>query len=117
MPITRTVRVAPVMLRKWKASFRTAVKLPKFGPKLFGTTVPSMMASAGSVWIAAHAALSSAYAGSRAWRGNSGVQLDGIPINELLHWTPEGLVSLPIWIGGWAVPWLPVRLLVVFLLV
>src|SRR5437899_12668923 len=96
MPITRTVRVAPVMLRKWKASFRTAVKLPKFGPKLFGMTVPSMMARPGSDWIAAHAARSSAYIGSRDWGGNSGVQLDDTPINELQDWTRDrfGFVAI-----------------------
>src|SRR5947199_36737 len=76
----RTLRVTPVMLRKWKTSSTFAVKLPKFGPKLFGTTVPSMMARPGS-WMAAHAAASSAYARSRAWSGNGGVQLAGTPIN------------------------------------
>src|SRR2546422_4018703 len=91
----RTLRVTPVMLRKWKTSSTFAVKLPKFGPKLFGTTVPSMMARSGSR-MAAHAAASSGYAGSRAWSGNGGVQVAGTPINELLCWIPERFALLAI---------------------
>src|SRR6266571_1114008 len=105
----RTLRVTPVMLRKWKTSSTFAVKLPKFGPKLFGTTVPSMIARLGS-WIAAHAAASSAYAGSRAWSGNGGVQLAGTPINELLCWIPERFALLAIRTRAWAIPWFSVTL-------
>src|SRR5712691_8310917 len=103
----RTLRVTPVMLRKWKTSSTFAVKLPKFGPKLFGTTVPSMIARPGS-WMAAHAAASSRYAGSRAWSGNGGVQLAGTPMSELLCWIPERFALLAIRTRAWAIPWFSV---------
>src|SRR5437879_13073641 len=106
--MTRKLRAVPVALRKWKTSFSTAVKLPKFGPKLFGTTDPSMMARSGSARIAAHAAASSRYAESRAWSGSGGGQSDGTPIKELLYWTPEKFAFAAIRTRAWAIPWFSV---------
>src|SRR2546422_10545098 len=66
-----------------------------------------MIARPGS-WMAAHAAASSRYAGSRAWSGNRGVQLAGKPINELLCWIPERFALLAIRTRAWAIPWVSV---------
>src|SRR6266852_7850088 len=85
----RTLRAAPLMFRNWKTSPTRAVKLPKFGPKLFGTTDPSIIATSILVLIAAHTAWSLEYAGSRACNGSSGVQSEGTPMSELLCWTEE----------------------------
>src|SRR5207249_4444629 len=82
-------------------------KLPEFGPELFGTTVPSMIARPRSR-MAAHTAASSAYAGSRAGSGNGGVQLAGTPIIELLCWIPERFALLAIRTRAWAIPWFSV---------
>ena len=57
--VARTFRVAPVAFVYRNRSPTTAEKLPKFGPKLFGTTDPSRIATSGLAWIAAQAAASS----------------------------------------------------------
>src|SRR3989442_7750440 len=98
--MTRKLRAVPVALRKWKTSFSTAVKLPKFGPKLFGTTDPSMMARSGSARIAAHAAASSRYAESPAWSGSGRGPTHRAPPQEAVDLAPVKVCLLGDSTGG-----------------
>src|SRR2546422_4450078 len=46
---------------------------------------------------------------ARAWSGNSGIQLAGTPMSELLCWIPEGFALLAIRTRAWAIPWFSVK--------
>src|SRR5213594_3798852 len=45
---------------------------------------------------------------ARAWSGNSGIQLAGTPMSELLCWIPERFALLAIRTRAWAIPWFSV---------
>src|SRR3989442_13444605 len=84
-------------------------KVPKFGPKLFGTTVPSTIARPVFCWMAAHASASFGYSRrSTDWSSNRGFEPGGTPMKLGLERRPAKLAFGLTWRRAWDQPRGPV---------